>query len=108
MIGKEKGRNRDATSNPRQGINCKEGTVGIGEQLLKEYAEWLVKRSKADERIRALLPRVADLPNGERFRDWIPSQESLVEYESAKQELHIALSKIGEIRERLYRSLGDG
>jgi hypothetical protein len=82
--------------------------VGIGEQLLEEYAEWLVKRSKADERIRALLPHVVDLPNGERSRDWIPGQVSLAEYEGAKQELLIALSKIGEIRERLYHSLGDG
>ncbi len=77
--------------------------MGAREQLLKEHSEWTVKYVKAHEQVVALLPPVADVSRGERLIPWIPTVESLAEFDRAKNNEEVALAKLHEIMDRLWR-----
>jgi len=71
------------------------------EQLLKEHTEWTVKYVKAHERVVSLLPPCKEIREGEEPPVWIPTMESLAEFESAKKDEETALAKLREIMEKL-------
>jgi hypothetical protein len=56
---------------------------------------------KADERVKALLPRMADLSQGEKLTPWVASEESIAGCESAEKELDTVEAKLREIRQKL-------
>jgi hypothetical protein len=79
----------------------REDIVETREAPLKEHDEWTVKYMKADERVKALLPRMADLSQREKLTPWVASEESIAERESAEKELDTIEAKLREIRQKL-------
>ena len=71
------------------------------EQLLKKHAEWTVKYVEADERLKALLPSVANLSKGEKMQGFILTKESLAEFSKAEEDVKTALNKLQKIQEKL-------
>lgn len=75
--------------------------MGKKEKLTKEYTEWTVKYIEADNRLKSLLPNVAELSRGEKLQPFIVTKESVAEFASAKKEVDTALSKLREIWDTL-------
>jgi len=75
--------------------------MGRREDLLKEHTKWTIKYVKAHERVVALLPPMEKLQPGKEPPMWIPTPESVAEFESAKKEEETALAKLWEIVDEL-------
>ena len=70
------------------------------EQLLAQHAEWAVKYVEAEERIRSVLPNLSE---GKDLTAWVPTRETLVEFEKAERDVNRALAKMRIIVEKLYK-----
>ena len=77
--------------------------MNIRDYLLKQHTEWINKYIDADERLKALLPRVADLSAGEKMEPWVVTEESLAEFDKVYKEVEEAQKKLREILEQLSK-----
>ena len=73
------------------------------EQLLAQHTEWTTKYVEAEERLGSLLPPIADSGKDKELTTWVPTKESLVEFEKAERDINRALVKLRQIREKLYK-----
>ena len=73
------------------------------EQLLEQHAEWAVKYMEADRRLKDLHPPLKGISKGKQLAVWVPTKESLAEFEKAKRDVNRALDKVHDIMEKLYK-----
>ena len=81
----------------------KEETVETREELHKELAKLMVERQKAWEDMGKLLPPVARVSEGEQLVSYIPTEESLTEYDEAERRCRNAVDRIKGILEKLSK-----
>ena len=77
--------------------------MGKKEELFKEHAEWTRRYVEADDRFKALLPKVANLSIGEKLEPWIPTPEILAKIDNAEKEVNEAQEKLREIRHEISK-----
>lgn len=71
------------------------------EELYREHSKWTVKYVEADNRLKAMLPKVADVSRGEQLEPWVVTEESLAEFDKVEREVEEALKKLREILDEL-------
>lgn len=71
------------------------------EELLKEFRKWTVEYVEAKRTVDKLLPPLASLSKGERTTRFVPTEESLAQYDEAVKRMNNALCKRREIWEKL-------
>jgi hypothetical protein len=71
------------------------------EELHRKHTEWTRKYVEADNRLKAMLPKVANVSMGEKLEPWVVTKESLAEFEKVENEVEEALSKLREIMDEL-------
>lgn len=71
------------------------------EELLKEYGKWTVEYVKAKEALDKLLPPIANLSKGEQMATFVPTKQSLAEFEKAEKRMNDALRKMREALDKL-------
>lgn len=76
-------------------------TKEIKEELLKEYAKWTVEYVEAKRTVDGLLPPVANLSKGEQMTSFVPTEESLAQYDEAVKRMNNGLCKMREVLEKL-------
>ena len=73
------------------------------EELHKELAKLMVERQKAWEDMGKLLPTWANLSEGEQLVSYVPTEESLTEYDEAERRCRNAVDRIKGILEKLSK-----
>ncbi|UCE97982.1 MAG: hypothetical protein JSV74_01255 [Dehalococcoidia bacterium] len=73
------------------------------EQILKDYVDWTRKYIEAHKSVKSFLPPTTRLTKDDKLIKWIPTAKSLAEFENAKNDEEVALTKLQEIRDHLWR-----
>ena len=77
--------------------------MNIREYLYKEHIEWTKKYIDADNRLKALLPKPANISAGEKMEPWVVTEESLAEYDKVQKEVEQAQRKLRVIMDQLSK-----
>ena len=73
------------------------------EELLKKHAEWTKRYVEADNRYKALLPKVANLTRGEKLEPWIVTPETFANIDDAEKAVVEAQKELRKIRDEISR-----
>ena len=73
------------------------------EQLVKEYLEWAAKFESAKNRLTKLLPPRVDVNARYKPQPWIMSEEMLIEYSQAGDEMDQAWSNMRAICDKITK-----
>lgn len=73
------------------------------EELLKEYRRWTIEYVEAKRAVDDLLPPIANLSKGEQMTSFVPTEESLAQYDEAVRRMNNALCKTREVLEKLSK-----
>ncbi|MCK4362749.1 MAG: hypothetical protein KAW13_05655 [Dehalococcoidia bacterium] len=73
------------------------------EELLKEYRRWTIEYVEAKRAVDDLLPPIANLSKGKQMTSFVPTEESLAQYDEAVKRMNNALCKIREVLEKLSK-----
>lgn len=84
----------------REAPDARRNVLEEKEELLEEHDNWASKYAEAREKLLVLLPPVADIPKGEELPSWTPTEDLLADLTSVEGEVHTALAKMREIREK--------